>query len=391
MNLIGYSLLCTFVIAILFQQLYQTKDFVVFFNLNWFPNKNTTFVAVLYILFLAVLGEILPGKTFPGSTLEDGSRLYYKCNGFSVLLSTVAMFVTCHYARVIDGTWISRHYFDLFVSANWIALCLATYLFLSHKLFGRKNWLRNRSFLSDFILGSELNPFIWKINVKFFWLRPSMIGWCLINLSHLFFQFIQHQSISARMVVYQLLTNLYIIDYFYNEVKMTTTWDIIAEHFGLMLIWGDIVFIPFVFSIQCRYLVDNFLPMKFWEWILIALCAFVGIFMFRSSNSQKHQFKHHPEAKIWGKQPETIGGKLLVSGFWGIARHINYTGDLLLALSFCLPCGYKTVIPYFYFLYLLLLLVHRDMRDEQRCANKYGALWEEYCRRVPYRLVPYFY
>ncbi|GJD08175.1 Delta(14)-sterol reductase [Galdieria sulphuraria] len=357
MNLIGYSLLCTFVIAILFQQLYQTKDFVVFFNLNWFPNKNTTFVAVLYILFLAVLGEILPGKTFPGSTLEDGSRLYYKCNGFSVLLSTVAMFVTCHYARVIDGTWISRHYFDLFVSANWIALCLATYLFLSHKLFGRKNWLRNRSFLSDFILGSELNPFIWKINVKFFWLRP----------------------------IYPAP------EYFSSDVKMTTTWDIIAEHFGLMLIWGDIVFIPFVFSIQCRYLVDNFLPMKFWEWILIALCAFVGIFMFRSSNSQKHQFKHHPEAKIWGKQPETIGGKLLVSGFWGIARHINYTGDLLLALSFCLPCGYKTVIPYFYFLYLLLLLVHRDMRDEQRCANKYGALWEEYCRRVPYRLVPYFY
>lgn len=49
------------------------------------------------------------------------------------------------------------------------------------------------------------------------------------------------------------------------------------------------------------------------------------------------------------------------------------------------------VIPYIYFLYLLLLLIHRDMRDEQRCARKYGALWEEYCRRVPYRLVPYIY
>ncbi|KAK4525568.1 hypothetical protein GAYE_SCF13G3476 [Galdieria yellowstonensis] len=391
MNLNGYLLLCSVVIALVLQQLYRTHDWKIFLELQWVPKTSIVLVAVSYILFLAVLGELLPGKLYPGSTLEDGSCLYYKCNGLVVLLVTVAAFVTGHLTGLIDGSWVARNYFELLVVANWIALFLATYLFLSHKLFGRKNWLRNGNLLSDFILGSELNPFIWKINVKFFWLRPSMIGWSLINISHLFLQLLKHQDISSRMVVYQFLTNLYILDYFYNEVKMTTTWDIIAEHFGLMLIWGDIVFIPFVFSIQCRYLVDNFIPMRYWELIIIILCACVGIYVFRSSNSQKHQFKHHPEAKIWGKSPETIGGKLLVSGFWGIARHINYTGDLLLALSFCLPCGYGNVIPYIYFLYLLLLLIHRDMRDEQRCARKYGALWEEYCRRVPYRLVPYIY
>lgn len=391
MSKVGYSLLCALVLAAVVQQLFRTKDFVVFLEIQLIPKKHVAFFAVFYILFLAILGELLPGNVYPGSRLEDGSRLYYKCNGLSVLFFTVATYVTCHFTGLIDGAWIARHYFDLLVTANWIALCLATYLFLSFKLVGRKNWLTKRSWFADFILGSELNPFIWKINVKFFWLRPSMIGWCLINVSHLLLQFIEHQKFSYRMVVYQIFTNLYIVDYFYNEVKMTTTWDIIAEHFGLMLIWGDIVFIPFVFSIQCRYLVNNFVPMKLWEWILITLCASIGIYIFRSSNSQKHQFKHHPEAKIWGKQPETIEGKLLVSGFWGIARHINYTGDLLLALSFCLPCGYENVIPYFYFLYLLLLLIHRDMRDERRCAAKYGALWEEYCRRVPYRLIPYVY
>ena len=38
------------------------------------------------------------------------------------------------------------------------------------------------------------------------------------------------------MILYQVLTNLYVLDYFYNEPKMITTWDIIAERFGFMLV-----------------------------------------------------------------------------------------------------------------------------------------------------------
>lgn len=35
---------------------------------------------------------------------------------------------------------------------------------------------------------------------------------------------------------------------------MLTTWDIINEEFGYMLVFGDYVFIPFAFSVQCHYL-----------------------------------------------------------------------------------------------------------------------------------------
>lgn len=80
-----------------------------------------------------------------------------------------------------------------------------------------------------------------------------------------------------------------------------------------------------------------------------------------------------------------------MSGFWGMARHMNYTGDLLLALSFSLPCGIKSALAYFYFVYLLLLTVHREKRDDERCSRKYKSLWDEYCLRVPYRIVPFIY
>jgi delta14-sterol reductase len=71
-----------------------------------------------------------------------------------------------------------------------------------------------------------------------------------------------------------------------------------------------------------------------------------------------------------------------------VARHINYFGDWIMALAWCLPTGFSTPLTYFYPLYFAVLLIHRDLRDEEKCAAKYGKAWEEYCRRVPYKLVP---
>jgi hypothetical protein len=37
--------------------------------------------------------------------------------------------------------------------------------------------------------------------------------------------------------------------------------------------------------------------------------------------------------------PTVRGTKLIASGWWGLARHINYFGDLLMAIAWSLPCG----------------------------------------------------
>ena len=39
----------------------------------------------------------------------------------------------------------------------------------------------------------------------------------------------------------------------------------------------------------------------------------------------------------------------------------------------------------------LALLLPRQADDDRRCARKYGELWHEYRRRVPYRIIPRFY
>ena len=63
-----------------------------------------------------------------------------------------------------------------------------------------------------------------------------------------------------------------------------------------------------------------------------------------------------------------------------------------MASALALVLGHPTALaPWLYPLYYVLLLVPRQIDDDRRCALRYGALWDEYCRRVPYRIVPYVY
>ncbi|KAJ2586405.1 erg24, C-14 sterol reductase, partial [Coemansia sp. D1744] len=83
------------------------------------------------------------------------------------------------------------------------------------------------------------------------------------------------------------------------------------------------------------------------------------------------------------------GSKLLVSGWWGMARHINYTGDWFFGLAQCLAAGFETPMTYFFAVYFLVLLLHRNYRDECKCRDKYKKDWIRYCEQVPYLFIPY--
>ena len=58
-----------------------------------------------------------------------------------------------------------------------------------------------------------------------------------------------------------------------------------------------------------------------------------GYAIFRGANSQKNLFRRdptHPRVRGLKTLPTARGTKLIVSGWWGAARHINYFGDWLL-------------------------------------------------------------
>ena len=68
----------------------------------------------------------------------------------------------------------------------------------------------------------------------------------------------------------------------------------------------------------------------------------VGYLIFRGSNSQKDLFRREPGSPSVAHLetlPTTSGRNLLVSGWWGLCRHPNYLGDLIMATAWSLYCG----------------------------------------------------
>ncbi|KAJ0892011.1 putative delta(14)-sterol reductase [Helianthus annuus] len=194
--------------------------------------------------------------------------------------------------------------------------------------------------IDDLWFGIQLNPNFLGVDLKFFFVRAGMMGW----LSYQIFRACKIYPrcyLSRSMILYQLFCVIYIMDYFFYEEYMTSTWDIIAERLGFMLVFGDLVWIPFTFSIQGWWLLSNNVDLPTAAIVANCFVFLIGYLVFRGANKQKHDFKKNPKALIWGQPPKVIAGKLLVSGYWGIARHCNYLGDLLLALSFSLPCGIR--------------------------------------------------
>jgi len=107
----------------------------------------------------------------------------------------------------------------------------------------------------------------------------------------------------------------------------------------------------------------------------------------------RHSFPQLP----WGtlENPTFIktqhGNLLLTGGWWGIARKIHYTADLIMAFAWAFITGFETIIPFFYPIFFVIVLIHRVSRDMHRCARKYGKDWEEYCKKVPYIFIPGIY
>jgi steroid 5-alpha reductase family enzyme len=357
-------------------------------------------IIIVFISFLLVGSKLLPGALHSGTELKDKTRKVYKCNGLLLLISLLVTFFTGAHFNLWKATVFADYASTLAVLYLLLCVALATWLYCSGSTHPDPNLVHplSNSVLWNWTMGVTLNPTFFGEDMKFFWLRPSMMGWIMLNIGWAATQVSERGSLSHPMLLTQLFNLAYVFDYFYVEAYMTTTWDIIAENFGFMLVFGDTMFIQFVFSIPswliCRQPPASAAVVLDSVSIAICIATFsIGYFIFRVSNKQKHDFKADSTCLIWGRPAQTIGGKLLISGFWGYARHINYLGDLIVGLSFSLPawfggCGLASFV---YPIYLLVLLLHRDWRDDAKCCQKYKELWTEYTSKVPYRMLPWVY
>jgi len=117
----------------------------------------------------------------------------------------------------------------------------------------------------------------------------------------------------------------------------------------------------------------------------------------RGTNMQKYTFKRWPDRKFMGViEPEYIQAgerRILVNGFWGMARHFNYMGEWTLALAIGLVFGhFGNLWAWTYTIFIFGFFIWRQLEDDEYCAEKYGPeKWAEYRSRVKYRIFPGVY
>jgi hypothetical protein len=343
-------------------------------------------------------------------------------------------------ADFVVWTFISENYIQLITASLIYAYSLATFVYIrsfSVKPGNKENRElapggQSGNLLYDWFIGRELNPrislpFIGEIDLKqWLELRPGLLGWIVMDCAWCAAQYRNFGYVSDSIILVTAFQIFYVFDSWWNEPAILTTIDIIGDGFGMMLAFADFTFEVFVFSLQTRYLSVH--PIHLGPLHLTAMFLIIGAGygIFRLSNNEKNRFRtdmNDPKVAHLKFMKTKSGSRLLISGWWGVSRHVNYLGDWLQSWSFSLPtclAGYQILaagtgaegaaimkdgrevvqgdakgwaipLTYFYLIYFAVLLIHREGRDDVKCHRKYGEDWEKYKKIVRWRIIPGIY
>lgn len=378
----------------------------------FYIDTNILVIIICYLIFQLISSNI---KNFihikyylsdwqTGTKTPAGNIHFYYINGLQNWLVTNFLYIILSFIGIIDPTSIARNWSYIFNICNLLGFLVAIFAFIKAYIYPTYilECKYTNSIIYNFVMGIELNPRINDLDFKLFFNgRTGIIAWSLINYSFSSLFYKTHNYTTNSIILVNLFHLIYIIDFYWHESWYLKTIDISLEHFGWYLAWGDLVWLPFMYTIQLPMLMNQTENISIYR-VFICLFIFgIGYYIFRSCNSQKDNFKQtDANCVIWGKTAKYINvkyktldgehdSKLLISGFWGLSRHFNYLGDILIAIGFSLPCN--NLIAYFYPIYMIILLLGRIERDEHKCSKKYEKYWEEYKQIVKWKMIPYLY
>ena len=346
--------------------------------------------AVILVLHLALPARKVEGYVADAAT---GRPLRYRLNGLLVLVVLVLLWVLLSRTGVFAWDWLWTHRWSGLIGSFALGVLFSVAVVLPAPRTGR-------SLPADLYFGRWENPqwFGRRVDAKMF---LYLVGAAMLALNLLAFtahHVIEFGSAASPGVgLYCALFLWFVIDYLTFERVHLYTYDIFAERVGFKLGWGCFTFYPYFYAVGLWATADRPNPgTPAWLLAICAIVFFVGWSLSRGANMQKYTFKRDPAAAYLGfLRPSVItdGNKaLLANGFWGISRHVNYLGEILMAVGLALVLGYPGVWEvWLYPLFYVLLLFPRERADERRCAAKYGELWAEYERRVPKRIIPWVY
>lgn len=372
----------------------------------FFGSPTAWKILAVFAAFQLFLMKVIPGKPFVGPVTPKGNIPVYKANGIACFFITVVTFIIATYKlHWFSPTIIYDNMGPLLGALNLFSLVFCFFLYLKgiYKPSSTDCGVTG-NFLFDYYWGSELYPRLFGWDVKMFTnCRFGMMGWSLIILSYLSKQE-ELYGLSDSMVVAVALQLIYIGKFFFWETGYLRSLDIMHDRAGFMICWGCLVWVPCVYASPALYLVHHPIQLGIPLASAIFLAGIGSIMINFLADRQRQKVRaKNGECLVWRNKPslihatyqtqsgETKQTLLLASGWWGLSRHFHYVPEIMASFFWALPALFSHFYPYFYVLFLSILLVDRAFRHDKRCADKYGKHWDHYCEKVPYKIIPYVF
>ena len=405
---LGNNLKCFLFIP--FTQLVLTSNI---YNINknnamtndYYPNLFCVKVLFLGLLY-GYLSIVLSDKIYTGRPNVDGSIPKYAGNGFKFWYRTVILTILFSLNFQDFPTLFVSNFMPYILTSNIFSLIFVNYLYLRDRdnYHDRENDERlGYNYIFKFYRGLRFHPEFMMVDVKQ-WTncRFGMISWQIIILLF-YFHYNFNKGFNLALFLTVMQQSLYIGKFFYWELGYFNTLDITLDRGGYYICWGCLVFVPGFYTSTTYYLINNTINIDYMEGLIISSFGLYFLYMNYIVDKQKQDFKERQESmKIdhrlckymavkYFVNNEERDGKLLIDGYWSTVRHLNYTYEILLSLCWSLVCYKYDIIPFFYVIYITIILIHRIYRDERKCQEKYGKYWDKYCKVVKYRLIKYVY
>ena len=364
----------------------------------------------IYWAFLAVQGlmaAVVPGLEIKGLPVASrgGRRLVYRCNGVTVWWVTLAGIAALHFTGTFPLQTIYEQFGSLMVVSMISANAIAVAVYVGARVTGNAE-RTSGGMLHGFFMGAWLNPRIGALDLKM-WaeIRVSWLTLFLLTASAAAHQHATHGTVTSPMVFMLVAHFLYANACMKGEECIPMSWDFVHEKWGWMLIFWNLAGVPFVYCFNSMYIASRPPIEPSIAYTAACFALLLGAYyVWDTANSQRNRFRMQLNGSYvkrkafpqlpWGTldSPRCLataaGPKLLVDGWWRYARKPHYTADALMALSWGLICGFEGVLPYFYAMFFVVMIVHRAARDNARCCRKYGTDWDAYRREVPYLFIP---
>jgi len=372
-------------------------------------DPNAWKIILSYIGFELFLMKFVPGKEFKATVTPSGHVPVYNANGVQCYIISIAVLFLLKLSgnENLNPAIVYDKMGHLLSAVNVFALLLCSFLTFKGLNFpSTKDCGSSGDWIVDFFWGTELYPRILGFDVKQFTnCRFGMMFWQLGIICYAMKQYDDKGFVSSSMMVSVLIQSVYIFKFFLWETGYFCSMDIQHDRAGYYICWGCLMWVPSMYTIHTYYLTKHPILLTVPHASLFLALGIFSVWCNYDCDRQRQEFrKTNGKAKVWGEDPEYIVAEyttkdgevrsslLLVSGWWGLARHFHYIPEIMASFFWCVPAlghpEFQHIVPFFYPVYLTILLFDRAWRDDARCADKYRKNWKEYCQKVPYKIIP---